>query len=73
MTEPPGANADTLNILVVDDSAMMRTLIKRAAALSALPIGRIFEAAGALSERFYLALDNVPIRLQLHWERADGR
>ena len=47
MTEPSNANADAssaLNILVVDDSAMMRTLIKRAAALTGLPIGRIFEA-----------------------------
>jgi two-component system, chemotaxis family, chemotaxis protein CheY len=34
-----------MNILVVDDSAMMRTLIKRAAALTGFPIGQIFEAA----------------------------
>lgn len=33
-----------LSILVVDDSAMMRTMIKRAAALSGLPIGEIHEA-----------------------------
>ena len=48
MTEPSSATADTptpLNILVVDDSAMMRTMIKRAAALTGLPIGQIFEAA----------------------------
>jgi two-component system chemotaxis response regulator CheY len=41
-------SADTpsaLNILVVDDSAMMRTMIKRAAALTGIPIGQIFEAA----------------------------
>jgi len=37
-----------LNILVVDDSAMMRTMIKRAAALTGLPIGEIFEAANGL-------------------------
>ncbi len=38
------ATGTALNILVVDDSAMMRTLIKRAAALTDLPIGQIFEA-----------------------------
>ena len=34
-----------MNILVVDDSAMMRTMIKRAASLTGLSIGEIFEAA----------------------------
>jgi two-component system chemotaxis response regulator CheY len=33
------------NILIVDDSATMRTLIKRVAALAGTPIGTIFEAA----------------------------
>jgi len=48
MTEPSSVNADTptaLNILIVDDSAMMRTMIKRSASLTGIPIGRIFEAA----------------------------
>ncbi len=48
MTEPGMATqeaASPLRLLVVDDSAMMRTLIKRAAAASSLPIGQIFEAA----------------------------
>jgi two-component system, chemotaxis family, chemotaxis protein CheY len=48
MTDPSIGTTDTaapLNILVVDDSAMMRTMIKRAAALTGLPIGQIFEAA----------------------------
>jgi two-component system chemotaxis response regulator CheY len=48
MTQPSSLSADTpsaLNILVVDDSAMMRTMIKRAAALTGIPIGKIFEAA----------------------------
>ncbi|MEP7305659.1 MAG: response regulator [Acidobacteriota bacterium] len=48
MTEPSSVNAETptaLNILIVDDSAMMRTMIKRAAGLTGLPIGQIFEAA----------------------------
>jgi two-component system chemotaxis response regulator CheY len=51
MTESSSFTADTsgaLNILVVDDSAMMRTLIKRAAALTGIPIGQIFEAADGL-------------------------
>jgi two-component system chemotaxis response regulator CheY len=34
-----------LNILIVDDSAMMRAMIKRVTALSEMPIGEIFEAA----------------------------
>ena len=33
------------NILIVDDSAMMRTMIKRVASLAGTPIGTIFEAA----------------------------
>jgi two-component system chemotaxis response regulator CheY len=33
------------NILIVDDSAMMRTMIKRVASLAGAPIGTIFEAA----------------------------
>jgi two-component system chemotaxis response regulator CheY len=51
MTELSSLTADTsgaLNILVVDDSAMMRTMIKRAAALTGIPIGQIFEAADGL-------------------------
>jgi two-component system chemotaxis response regulator CheY len=34
-----------LNILIVDDSAMMRAMIKRVAGLAGVPIGQIFEAA----------------------------
>ena len=33
------------NILIVDDSTIMRTMIKRVAALAGTPIGTIFEAA----------------------------
>jgi two-component system chemotaxis response regulator CheY len=47
MTESSRGHAGTptaLNILVVDDSAMMRAMIKRVAALTGLPIGQIFEA-----------------------------
>lgn len=34
-----------LNILIVDDSAMMRAVIKRAAAMTGLPLGAVLEAA----------------------------
>jgi two-component system, chemotaxis family, chemotaxis protein CheY len=33
------------NILIVDDSAMMRAMIKRVAAIAGTPIGTIYEAA----------------------------
>jgi two-component system, chemotaxis family, chemotaxis protein CheY len=33
------------NILIVDDSAVMRTMIKRVASLAGPPIGTVFEAA----------------------------
>jgi two-component system, chemotaxis family, chemotaxis protein CheY len=36
--------AEAPNILIVDDSAVMRAMIKRVTALAGLPIGRIFEA-----------------------------
>lgn len=48
MSEPAIVEPGTppaMNILVVDDSAMMRTMIKRAAAATGLPIGQIYEAA----------------------------
>jgi two-component system, chemotaxis family, chemotaxis protein CheY len=48
MTQPSSATPDPppgLNILIVDDSTMMRTMIKRSASLTGLPIGQIFEAA----------------------------
>ena len=34
-----------LNILIVDDSAMMRMMIKRVTGLCGVPIGEVFEAA----------------------------
>jgi two-component system chemotaxis response regulator CheY len=37
--------AKAISILIVDDSAMMRTMIKRAVALSGVEIGTVFEAA----------------------------
>ncbi len=35
----------SLNILIVDDSAMMRAMIKRVTALCDLPIGHVYEAS----------------------------
>ena len=40
-TQPPSAG---LTLLVVDDSAMMRAMIKRVTGLCGVPIGNIFEA-----------------------------
>jgi two-component system, chemotaxis family, chemotaxis protein CheY len=38
------ASGRPLNILIVDDSAMMRTMIKRVTGLCGVPIGEVFEA-----------------------------
>lgn len=35
----------SLNILIVDDSAMMRAMIKRVTAMCEIPVGTIYEAA----------------------------
>jgi two-component system chemotaxis response regulator CheY len=40
-----GPGPDGPNILIVDDSAMMRAMIKRVASVAGLPIGVIYEAA----------------------------
>jgi two-component system, chemotaxis family, chemotaxis protein CheY len=48
MTEAVTARAETppaLNLLIVDDSAMMRTMIKRAAGLTGVAIEHVYEAA----------------------------
>ena len=43
--QAPGAGSGRpLNILIVDDSAMMRMMIKRVTGLCGVPIGEIFEA-----------------------------
>ena len=39
------ASDKRLNLLVVDDSAMMRAMIKRAAGLSNVPLGTVYEAS----------------------------
>jgi two-component system, chemotaxis family, chemotaxis protein CheY len=41
----PGPGQAGPNILIVDDSAIMRTMIKRVASIAGTPIGTIFEAA----------------------------
>jgi two-component system chemotaxis response regulator CheY len=40
-----GPGPDGPNILIVDDSAMMRAMIKRVASVAGTPIGVIYEAA----------------------------
>jgi two-component system chemotaxis response regulator CheY len=35
----------TLNVLIVDDSAVMRTMVTRALRMSGLPVGQVHEAA----------------------------
>jgi len=48
----------SLNVLIVDDSSVMRTMIKKTLKLSGLPVGEIFEA-----ENGAVALE----RLDEHW------
>jgi len=52
-----------LNVLVVDDSAVMRKMIIRALELSSLPVGQVFEA-GSGAAGLASALDH-PIDLAL--------
>ena len=54
---PPGARP--LNILIVDDSAMMRTMIKRVAGLCEVPIAHIFEAANGAEALKVLEANDV--------------
>ena len=85
MTEPSSIRPDQPGvgtILVVDDSAMMRAMIKRALALTGLPIGEICEAADGqkalevLTERHVDALFtdiNMPVMTGIELlERIDG-
>lgn len=45
MTDTTASGATGLNILIVDDSAMMRAMIKRVTALADVPVGQVHEAA----------------------------
>lgn len=42
---PPATAAAPINILIVDDSAMMRAMIRRVTSMCDLPIGQVFEAS----------------------------
>ena len=53
------ANNRRLNLLLVDDSVMMRTMLKRAAGLSQVPLGTIYEAANGRDA--LRLLEEVPI------------
>lgn len=48
------------NILIVDDSATMRAMIKRVAALAGVPVGTIFEAANG--QEALGVLDRHPVQ-----------
>jgi len=48
-----------LNLLIVDDSAMMRAMIKRVAHMSEVPIGTIFEAANGAEALKVLEANDV--------------
>jgi two-component system chemotaxis response regulator CheY len=48
-----------LNLLIVDDSAMMRAVIRRVALLCDLPIGTIFEAANGADALKVLETNDV--------------
>ena len=45
MHPEPRPDAAAPNVLIVDDSTMMRTMIKRVMGVAGLPIGAIYEAA----------------------------
>ena len=77
------ATGTGINLLVVDDSVMMRAMIKRAAALAKVPIGTIYEAANgaeALKLMETTAIDalftdlNMPVMTGVELLRAlDGQ
>ena len=67
---PTADRSTPLNILIVDDSAMMRAMISRSATMTGLPIGKIFaagngkEALAVLNEQHVDALFtdiNMPV------------
>jgi two-component system chemotaxis response regulator CheY len=51
--------AQAINILVVDDSAMMRMMIKRVARLCEVPVGTIFEAGHGVEALHVLETQRV--------------
>jgi two-component system chemotaxis response regulator CheY len=57
-TQPPAAG---LTLLVVDDSAMMRAMIKRVAQLTGVPIAEVLEAANGLEALRVLEAHTVDV------------
>jgi two-component system, chemotaxis family, chemotaxis protein CheY len=52
-------SSSPMNILVVDDSAVMRTMIKRAAALTGLPVAQTFEAGNGQEAMVVLERERI--------------
>ena len=44
MSDERAAGGRPLNILIVDDSAMMRAMIKRVVGMTDVPVGEVYEA-----------------------------
>jgi two-component system chemotaxis response regulator CheY len=55
------ATAPPIDVLLVDDSATMRALIKRAIGLSGVPIGRIYEAGDGRQALALLEAEHVDV------------
>jgi two-component system chemotaxis response regulator CheY len=49
------------NILIVDDSAMMRTMIKRVASVAGTPVGTVFEAANGREAMAILEAQDIRV------------
>jgi two-component system chemotaxis response regulator CheY len=58
MTDTSGEAANR-NILIVDDSAMMRAMIRRVATLSEVSIGQVFEAANGAEALAILERESI--------------
>ena len=54
-----GSGLRPLNVLIVDDSAMMRMMIKRVTGMCDVPIGKIFEAANGAEAIKILETEHV--------------
>ena len=67
-----GAGTRPLNILIVDDSAMMRMMIKRVAGLCEIPIQHIYEAANGAEALEVLATKDVDALFTEYCDRAYG-
>jgi two-component system, chemotaxis family, chemotaxis protein CheY len=64
---------NTYNILIVDDSAISRQLIKRTLQMAQLPIGTLYEAADGISALLLLTEHKVDLVLaDLHMPKMSG-